>query len=118
MSLSKVWSVAGPSLGAAAGAAVAVWAVKYMQSTALPPIKLVPPVPKGTRTHLFLATGPVHFLLALASDRRSSYHQPWQVRPVLPRLCRWKGRSRWSLEVERESGRRLQGCCTLRVPAW
>jgi hypothetical protein len=47
MSLSKVWSVAGPSLGAAAGAAFAMWAAKYMQSTRPAAPKLVPPVPKS-----------------------------------------------------------------------
>eukprot|EP01043_Picozoa_sp_COSAG02_P063968 COSAG02_NODE_9216_length_2285_cov_3.247484_2_plen_380_part_00 len=56
MSLSKVWSVAGPSLGAAAGAALAMWAAKYMQSSALPPPKLVPPVPNGTCSHLIYMT--------------------------------------------------------------
>lgn len=45
MSLSKVWAVAGPSLGAAAGAALALWAVNRAETSAAPAVKLVPPVP-------------------------------------------------------------------------
>jgi NAD(P)-dependent dehydrogenase (short-subunit alcohol dehydrogenase family) len=51
MSLSKVWAVAGPPLGAAAGAALAVWATKCAAATPAAPeaaVKMVPPIPTGS----------------------------------------------------------------------